>query len=309
MRDAEIAAEIEAARAAGESWATTCLNCESALTGYFCSACGQRIVPPNPTIHELAGEALSEFSGWDGKVAETARLLITKPGSLTCEYLAGRRARFIQPLRLYLTFSVLFFLLAASTPNLGHGGVTLTNKGATGGSGKDPNIVVPISGGNVAGLSAEDRQKILSEVNTAPPLLRPIMRRVATDPKGFQQGVFEASPKALFILLPLFACFLAIFFRKRHFTEHLYFALHLHAFVFLALSFHELVKFGGSALLAFVAGIAAIIWIVVYAHLAFRRVYGNSHVVTLLKELGIAALYMAASIPTIIGVALWVARG
>ena len=43
-----------------------------------------------------------------------------------------------------------------------------------------------------------------------------------------------------------------------------------------------------SRLVAHVTGIAALLWIVVYAHLAFRRVYGQSHFVTLLKEIGIA---------------------
>jgi hypothetical protein len=307
--DLRIAQEIAAARAEGESWAVKCLNCGAALSGHFCSTCGQRIVPPNPTIREVAGEALSEFAGWDGKVAETAKLLVLKPGALTCEYLAGRRVRYIQPLRLYLTFSVLFFILAAATPTIGGGGFNISHKGTTGPGGKDPDVVVPIAGRKMSAMTPEERKQILTQVASAPPLLRPMMRRVANDPGGFQRGVFEAMPKGLFILLPVFACFLAIFFRKRHFTEHLYFALHLHAFAFLALCLNEAFKFTGSRMISFFAGVTVLIWIVVYAHLAFRRVYGQSHIITLLKEIGIAALYIAASIPTIVGVALWVARG
>lgn len=307
--EARITREIDAARAAGEKWATTCLNCDSALSGHFCAACGQRVVPPHPTMRELLGEALAEFAGWDGKVAETAKLLVTRPGALTCEYLAGRRARFIQPLRLYLTFSVLFFVLAAATPTLGGGGFTVSHKGTTGPGGKDPDVVVPISGRKLDTMTPEERKRMLTQVAAAPRLIRPMMRRVAVDPAGFQRGVFEAMPKALFILLPVFAGFLALFFRKRHFTEHLYFALHLHAFAFLALCLNEIFKFSGSRIVAFFAGLSALVWIVVYAHLAFRRVYRNSHAVTLLKEIGISALYMAAWIPTIVAVALWVARG
>jgi hypothetical protein len=43
--------------------------------------------------------------------------------------------------------------------------------------------------------------------------------------------------------------------------------------------------------LAAAAGIIGILWILVYATLAFRRVYGDSIGRTVLKELGIAAIY------------------
>lgn len=304
--EARIAGEIEAARAAGEPWATKCLNCNADLNGHFCSACGQRVVPPHPTLRELLGEALSEFAGWDGKVAATAKLLLRKPGALTCEYLAGRRASYIQPLRLYLTFSVAFFLVAAASPNLNkNSGFSIRNSGAAAGRGSPQNVSVPITGGRE--MTPEQRKAILAQAETAPWYLRPMIRRETTDPKAFQKDVFEAMPKGLFILLPVFAGILALFFWHRHFTEHLYFALHLHAFTFLALTINELIKFTRSAPIRGVTGLVTLIWIPIYAHLAFRRVYGNSHVVTFLKELGIAALYLMASIPAIVGVALWVA--
>jgi hypothetical protein len=284
----------------------TCLNCGAPLNGHFCSSCGQRVVPPNPTMRELAGEAFAEFSGWDGKVAETARLLLRKPGALTCEYLAGRRARYIQPVRLYLTFSVLFFLLAAAAPSGSTNSAITIGNGVSAGKGDPKALSVPISGKN-ADMTPDQRQKLLAQVERAPLLLRPMVRKLATDPKGFQHGVFEAMPKGLFILLPVFAGILAIFFRGRHFTEHLYFALHLHAFTFVALSLNSLIKFTRSPAITGTAGLLVILWIIVYAHLAFRRVYGQSHVVTLLKEIGISAFYIAAMIPTIVGVALWVA--
>ena len=33
------------------------LNCGAALHGSFCSACGQRSVPPDPSVAEVAGDA------------------------------------------------------------------------------------------------------------------------------------------------------------------------------------------------------------------------------------------------------------
>ena len=304
--DARITGEMDAARAAGEKWATKCLNCDADLTGHFCAVCGQRVVPPHPTLRELLGEALSEFAGWDGKVAATAKLLLRKPGALTCEYLAGRRASYIQPLRLYLTFSVAFFLVAAAAPNLNkNSGFSIRSSGASAGRGKAPQISLPISGGRE--LTAAEKKQIQAQIATAPAVLRPMMRRQSSDSKGLQRDVFEAMPKGLFILLPVFAGILALFFWHRHFTEHLYFALHLHAFTFLALTINELLKFTHSVGLTAWTGTLTLLWILIYAHLAFRRVYGNSHIRTFLKELGIAALYMVASVPVIVAVALWVA--
>src|SRR5690349_13328403 len=79
-----------------------CLNCGGPLSQRFCPACGQRAIDPNPTLGEFAHEAAEEFLHWDGKLAATFRLFFTRPGELTREYLAGRRARYLSPLRLYL---------------------------------------------------------------------------------------------------------------------------------------------------------------------------------------------------------------
>ena len=88
---------------------TTCLNCGAALDGPFCARCGQKAVHPKPTLHELLHDALEEFLHFDGKIVQTLRTLVTRPGQLTVDVVSGRRARYIAPLRLYLTVSVLFF--------------------------------------------------------------------------------------------------------------------------------------------------------------------------------------------------------
>ena len=101
-----------------EARPASCLNCGTALTGPFCSECGQRDIPAYPSVRELAVDAVSEFSGWDGRLALTLRTLVRRPGLLTREFLEGRRARYISPLRVYLTASLVYFLLAASAPTV-----------------------------------------------------------------------------------------------------------------------------------------------------------------------------------------------
>src|SRR3954454_20659390 len=131
---------VRGSEPAPRDWRSTCLNCGSSLTGPFCAECGQRAVPPHPTLRELGGEAFAELSGWDGKVAGTIRALIRKPGKLTVEFLEGRRARFVSPLRLYLTCSVMYFLAAASAPSRIQSSVVITPS-VTVSSGKTQSIV------------------------------------------------------------------------------------------------------------------------------------------------------------------------
>jgi hypothetical protein len=52
---------------------------------------------------------LESFLNWDSKFFTTIALLIVKPWRLTNEFLAGKRVRYVNPLRLYLLASILFF--------------------------------------------------------------------------------------------------------------------------------------------------------------------------------------------------------
>ena len=70
-----------------------CRNCSAPLDGPFCARCGQKAAPLNPTLRGLAREAALELLDVDGRIFRTVRLLLTRPGFLTREHLAGRRAR------------------------------------------------------------------------------------------------------------------------------------------------------------------------------------------------------------------------
>ena len=93
-----------------------CLNCGTPLEGRYCHACGQKAASLHLGVHDFVHEATHEFLHLDGKILSTVKLLVTRPGQLTKEFIEGRRARYITPLRLYLTFSVLFFALAVLAP-------------------------------------------------------------------------------------------------------------------------------------------------------------------------------------------------
>src|SRR6266516_4934320 len=249
-----------------------CLNCSAPFVGAFCSACGQRDIPPYPSVRELAGEALSEFSGWDGRVASSVRALILRPGMLTHEFLEGRRARYVSPLRLYLTVSLIYFILAAAAPNLRfdsgkslflgvHVGATRTD--ASGAQSRPQRVANAASGAleNEQALKPSEVQAALNDIERAPAVMQPFLRRAVTDPAGFKHGIVETMPKMLFALLPVLAGIMALFYRGRKYPEHLYFAIHLQAFTFIALGLTELAKFTRIPVLAMLASGVAVIWI------------------------------------------------
>ena len=94
---------------------SNCANCETPLSGHYCSNCGQEAVLHHASTREFLHEFIGHYVALEGKLWTSLRLLILKPGELTNEYIRGRRVRYVQPLRMYLTFSVLFFALLKFT--------------------------------------------------------------------------------------------------------------------------------------------------------------------------------------------------
>jgi len=90
-----------------------CRNCQTPFDGTYCPNCGQKDIDLERSLGELLGEVVKETLDVDGRAYRTVRSLLTQPGTLTREYLAGRRRSYTPPFRLYLVISVSFFVLVA----------------------------------------------------------------------------------------------------------------------------------------------------------------------------------------------------
>jgi hypothetical protein len=91
------------------SAASHCSNCSASVSGHFCHQCGQETVLHPPSAREFMHEFIGHYVAIEGKLWKSLGLLLFRPGRLTLEYINGRRVRYVQPLRMYLTFSLIFF--------------------------------------------------------------------------------------------------------------------------------------------------------------------------------------------------------
>jgi Protein of unknown function (DUF3667) len=90
---------------------THCENCGAELIGPHCAQCGQAAIDYRRSFRHVIVDVLDSFLNWDSKFFATLGLLIVKPWRLTNDFLAGKRVRYLHPLRLYLLASILFFFV------------------------------------------------------------------------------------------------------------------------------------------------------------------------------------------------------
>ena len=236
-----------------------CHNCGIKLTGPYCAACGQKAVPLNVTLHEFVHELTHETLHVDGRIFQSVRRLITSPGFLTREYIQGHRARWISPIRLYLIFSVIFFTFSALAPFR----VGMTQRGASrdGWSFSIRNSPV------VTGSDDENAEDEATKLG---------FESLAALQAAVNSALIAWVPRVMFLLMPLFAWLVARSYRRidANYLHHLIFAVHVHAAWFAVGTVAKLIELAfrpaGQVLLQLLP-----VFAVVYAVLAFRRVYGK----------------------------------
>ena len=94
-----------------ESGQKHCRNCGALLRGEYCHHCGQREGRGDLQFADAAGEVLGDLFTWDSRLWRSLFPLVFRPGFLTAEFIAGRRARYVPPFRLYIIISFLLFLV------------------------------------------------------------------------------------------------------------------------------------------------------------------------------------------------------
>lgn len=92
--------------------ATHCRNCGHLLApeDNYCPRCGQENDDRNVSIWALGSDYLEETVGIDSKLLRSLIPFVLVPGKLALAFVSGQRKRYLSPVRIYLTMSVIFFL-------------------------------------------------------------------------------------------------------------------------------------------------------------------------------------------------------
>jgi hypothetical protein len=301
---------------AGEVQANTpnCRNCGAKLSGKFCSHCGQNESNTDLRFVDLMGELFRDFLAWDSGVWRTLAPLLFRPGFLTAEFLSGRKARYLPPLRLYLVISFFMFLLISMGSI--EGAITidrdLTDAEKNEAIGKmevqlqagdmteeqkstirkhtlnhlEKGIVTELDAvvpeGNLSAIAGTEASIDFWDKGEKPAWATDLEKRFTTNVKSIEQdpGIFvesfvERLPYMMFLLLPLFA----ILVRICYFFSPFHYLQHL---VF-SLHYHCAVFLLLSAgmilnsMTELSTGIWIMLWSLLYLPLALVRVYGSSY--------------------------------
>lgn len=233
-----------------------CPNCGADLVGEYCHNCGQKEIHSHDfALGHFFGHVVHEFTHLDSnKILRTFSSLLFRPGLLTAEYLAGRKGRYIKPLRIYLTFSALYFLFAWGALSDIRGGIQRINR--------NPMTIA------MAQKKGMEPQALAEKI---------------------QQKAEKYSAALRFASVLVSGVFLTLLYyrTRKYYVEHLIFSLHYYSFDFFCKSVFALLFIVTPAVgLKLPTQILNLFYptALVYFLFAIRRVYKQSWTTTLLKS-------------------------
>lgn len=247
--------------------------------GLHCPACGEKRIDParDHSLRWLVGHLLDGLLSLDSKLLRSLGGLLFVPGRLTRDHLDGRRMRYLPPLHLFLTVSVVFYLFfqnAFAAP------IWVLQANHDSGSrignvfGIDPSaLIAPRAAAHGVAIAIEEAR---------------IAARAAQESKVF-----------LGLLAPVFAIVLQLLYvrRERRFVPHFVTAVHLlSAFLLYDMVFLSILRLLGRDTVSDAQFLPLLAVFLAHVVLALRRIHQASWPATLVK--GVA--FVAAAVLAII---------
>ncbi|MEG9329082.1 DUF3667 domain-containing protein [Salinimicrobium catena] len=92
---------------------TECLNCYHPLdiSDQYCPNCGQLNSTKKLAFDDFFNEFFAGIFAYDSRLHRTLGALLFKPGKISKDYIEGKRVRYANPYRFYLSASIIFFLV------------------------------------------------------------------------------------------------------------------------------------------------------------------------------------------------------
>jgi len=302
-----------------------CKNCRNLFKGHYCPVCGQAVKDMDRPFGVLFINFLGDIFAFDTRYLRTMNAILFKPGYLSQEFFEGKRERFAPPMRMYIIASFFLFLLlqvytnriityALDAPftsqNPDH---SRQASGALADSpGSDPvarleasNYILPgfnLSMNefiekrdlreNLDDISTRLEARLVSEPN---PRNRAKLReqvKLIKSPEEAVARIMKYMSWAFFLLLPLFAIILKLFYQRKKFyyIRHFIFSIHLHTFMFTVFSVLMCLLLVFPKVPPYIS-YPVLLTIPIYFILALKRFYNQGTAISILKMSGISIIY------------------
>lgn len=252
---------------------STCKNCGTSLEGPYCHKCGQHDFDFHQSFRHVLHEVLEDLFHFDGKFFKGIYDLLFRPGWLTNEFNAGRRARHMPPLRLYIFISLIYFLVPSSNVE------PILDK-------ETANEVKKELVNETKQLKKEKAKQAKEGArfvwNGREVELEETLKEKMAHKDEIAEHFYHYIPKMILVCLPLFALLTRLVFWRGglNYLQHLVLALHLHSFFFL----FSLAKNGWVGLFSLVSSAAGNLlalgcnlYILAYLYFALRAVFGDGY--------------------------------
>ncbi len=244
-----------------------CRNCGAPITGPFCASCGQKVAERSTSLLGFVGESLFELFEFRSRSLTTFLHLLFKPGAPTAAYFQGQRAKYAQPVQVYLVAAALFFLVNSFNPF-----VELSEQ----------NKVESRLGAMRSGQQlSQARIDSLQQAGVSLPLFR----------ERFRSRVTESLPQFMIGGVIVFGFIIWAFHPRRPALQHFVFSLHWTAFFLILMALER----------TFLITWQDAIWIrivlngVVFIHLllSLKRVYAYGYVRAVLTGIALYVCFNA----------------
>ncbi|MFZ4620938.1 MAG: DUF3667 domain-containing protein [Bacteroidota bacterium] len=248
----------------------------------------------------MASEFIEIIPSFDERLFKTIRPLFMRPGSLTLEYLSGKRKQFLSPFKLYFFISFVFFLVGSLSDTKSNF-ININSKKSIGSNSVDGNDTLKLQGGTKNDLVNISLQDPSDTTDTIGRSIGNALKRMRSNPTLLVEKFKEYRPKIIFLLLPVFALLLKLLYvRSRHlYIKHIVFAFYFHSVVFFILLLIDLLEFTGNETISNLAGM---FYFAIPVHLYFgmKRVYDQKRSKTLIKLTLLTVSYLTIFFITII---------
>lgn len=287
----------------------TCLNCGHVVEKKYCPNCGQENKETKESFHYLFLHTIEDLVHYDSSFWKTIKLLLFHPAILTKEYLSGKRKKYVAPVKLYIFISFITFFILSLLPatETNNEAVTKnTQKETTLHKKEKPFIQIKELEAIKSVEEYDSIQKTLPESQRASGLAEYFEKhliKVYTEntqqefSKKLIADIFKSIPKALFIIMPLFALIIWLFHNKQkwYYFDHGVFTLHYFSMLLLSFTILSLLEwlfslFSNSINLSSVLNFLIFMllsWWLFYFYRSHSKMYGESKSISRIKATAI----------------------